>query len=145
MPFQLEQFVIDNYMARISPAGDIVTFGMENTTGVGSENNQGTRRLTSLFITLDYTKGAETDVTLVFDVGLKQYEHTRNFRILSNTNPCEPYVAKMTATGKYIIPLPLPSRTTQLLISALAGFTGNVLIGFTSDEGIISPRNSPRS
>ena len=129
MAFILEPFVTDLKIAQLTSDGKIY-MPMEIA-----------RKISSLYVTFRYTKGAETDLSIVYDVRMKQYDNAYLFRILSATNPAEAYTTKLGASGNSIVPLPIPIRTEALIISTTnVGAFGDCYVGFASDEGIISPR-----
>lgn len=134
MAFILEQFVTDKKMAQIVADGSIY-FPMENY-------GNSSRKLSSLFVTFRFTR-ATADLELQFQFKLRQYDNSLNFNVISANSPAANYTIKMTATGNYILPLPIPLRATALIISptsALPYSFDQCYVGFTSDEGIISPR-----
>lgn len=133
MAFQLEQFVIDKKIAQIvtTPTSSRIYFPMENY-------GNSSRKTSSLFVTIDYTH--TVDLELTFKVTLRDFPNTKEFSILSQTDPVAPYKVRFTASGKVVVPLPIPLRTNSLFIEPSVAVFGTCVIGFASDEGLIAPR-----
>lgn len=133
MAFQLEQFVSDKKIAQIltTPTSSRVYFPMENY-------GNSSRKTSSLFITLDYTHAV--DVELTFKVTLRDFPQSKEFLIVSATDPVDAYTVKLVATTKVIIPLPIPLRANSVFIDPSVAVFGNLIVGFSSDEGLIAPR-----
>lgn len=133
MAFTLETEIAAKKIAQVvtTSTNERVYFPMEN---IGNS----ARKISSLFVTFDYTR--TVDLELQFKVVLKGIPG-KEFLILSATNPAEAYKVKITSTSRIIVPLPIPFRADAVFIEPItAAPFGACVVGFASDEGIISPR-----
>ncbi len=109
----------------------------------GSGFNIGVQKnFTSLILTVDYTKGTETQVSATFSVILPAANKSKLFGIVSATNPVSPFTVTLTASGKYVIPVPLPSNTASVYmnvaVSGTSNSTSSLTIGVASNSGYIT-------
>lgn len=100
--------------------------------------------LTDLFITLDYTKGTETTFDLLFNVVFKN-NPTKIFQLLSALSTATQLSVAPSATGKFVIPVSIPTGVSQLYINTVATgtVTGTAIIGVQSNGS--ATQSSPNS
>lgn len=95
----------------------------------------------SLYLAVDYTKTASSELSVTIDVSFTVNNEKEFYSVIQSYAPAEKLKFTTKNSGRFLVPMPTPSKAKFIRLKFLDGNnpnTDNIVVGLYADDALVT-------